>query len=90
MDLWDALVAAGSAGFILCLMPQLVHTLRRRTADDLSVPYLVLVLAASCLTLPYMLHKREFVFAASQAVNLLVWGTVLYFRLFPGTPKPSP
>lgn len=77
------LVAAGSLGFILCLLPQLAYTLRRRTAEDFAVPYLVLVLAASALTFPYMLHKREFVFAASQAVNLLVWGTVLYFRVFP-------
>lgn len=77
------LVGAGSLGFILCLMPQLLHTLRRRTADDFSLPYLILVLAASAMTLPYMLHKREFVFAASQAVNLLVWGTVLYFKAFP-------
>ena len=68
-------------------MPQLYHTLRRRTADDFSLPYLILVLAASMMTLPYMLHKREFVFAASQAVNLLVWGTVLYFRLFPAKAK---
>lgn len=77
------LIGAGSLGFILCLMPQLAHTLRRRTADDFSLPYLVLVLAASALTFPYMLHQREFVFAASQAVNLLVWGTVLYFKIWP-------
>ena len=77
------LIWAGSAGFILCLMPQLYHTLRRRSAEDLSLSFLVLVLVSSGATLPYMLHQREFVFAAAQAVNLLVWGTVLYFRLWP-------
>lgn len=82
------LIWVGSAGFILCLMPQLLHTLRRRSAEDLSLPFLVLVLFSSAATLPYMLHQREYVFAAAQAVNLLVWGTVLYFRLFPA-PRPA-
>ena len=86
VDLWDLLIWGGSAGFVLCLAPQLLHTLRRRRADDISLPFLVLVLAASALTLPYMLHRREFVFASAQAVNLFVWGTVLYFRVFPGSP----
>lgn len=84
MDVWNLLVWGGSIGFILCLLPQFARTLRRRRADDLSVPYLLLVLVASSLTLPYMLHVREYVLAVSQAFNLFVWGTVLYFRLFPG------
>jgi lipid-A-disaccharide synthase-like uncharacterized protein len=83
VDVWDLLIWSGSAGFTLCLMPQLWHTLRRRSAEDLSVPFLVLVLFSSAVTLPYMLHEREFVFGAAQVANLLVWGTVLYFRLFP-------
>lgn len=82
------LIWLGSAGFILCLMPQLYHTLRRRSAEDLSLSFLILVLVSSGVTLPYMLHQREFVFAAAQAVNLLVWGTVLYFKLFPA-PRPG-
>ena len=86
MDGWEVLNWAGSIGFILCLMPQLYRTLRRRSAEDLSVPFLLLVLVSSAATLPYMLHKRNFVFASAQTVNLLVWGTVLYFRLFPGKP----
>lgn len=83
MDPWDVLIWVGSAGFILCLLPQLLRTLKRRSAEDLSVAFLVLVLVSSGCTLPYMLHQREFVFAAAQAVNLAVWGTVLYFRLRP-------
>ena len=90
MDPWEALNWVGSAGFILCLLPQLYRTLRRRSAEDLSLPFLLLVLVSSAATLPYMLHKRNFVFASAQAFNLLVWGTVLYFRLFPGRPSPSP
>ncbi len=90
MDAWELLNWVGSAGFILCLMPQLARTLRRRSAEDLSLPFLVLVLASSGCTLPYMLHRRNFVFASAQLVNLLVWGTVLYFRLFPGKPANSP
>ncbi|MEK6976312.1 MAG: PQ-loop domain-containing transporter [Candidatus Thermoplasmatota archaeon] len=83
MDSWDLLIWAGSAGFILCLVPQLWRTVHRRRADDISLGFLILVLLSSSLTLPYMLHEREFVFGAAQAVNVAVWGTVLYFKLFP-------
>lgn len=81
---WDIAITVGSAGFILCLIPQLARTLSTRRADDLSLGFLILVLLSSAVTLPYMLHKAEYIFAAAQAVNLLVWGTVLYFRLRPG------
>lgn len=83
MDWWDLLIWAGSAGFIVCLLPQLWRTLSRRRANDMSLSFLLIVLLSSGLTLPYMLHVGEFVFAAAQAINLLVWGTVLYFKLFP-------
>ena len=90
VDAWEVLNWVGSAGFILCLMPQLARTLRRRSAEDLSLPFLLLVLVSSSATLPYMLHIRNFVFASAQLVNLLVWGTVLYFRLYPGKPASPP
>jgi lipid-A-disaccharide synthase-like uncharacterized protein len=80
-DAWDVLVYAGSIGFILCLLPQLLKTLRSGKAEDLSWGFLVLVLVSSGLTLPYMLHRSEFVFAVSQAVNLAVWGTVAVVKL---------
>lgn len=89
MDGWAWLNLLGTIGFILCLMPQLARTLRRRRADDLSLPFLVLVLASSACILPYMLNEGNRVFAVAQAVNLLVWGTVLYFKLRPG-PDPRP
>lgn len=87
MDVWDLLIWAGSIGFIVCLMPQLWRTIHLRRADDLSLGFLLLVLVSSGCTLPYMLHQGEYVFAVAQAVNLAVWGTVLYFRLRPGTPR---
>ncbi|MCA1811582.1 MAG: hypothetical protein LC623_06175 [Halobacteriales archaeon] len=80
-DPWDAVVYAGSIGFILCLLPQLFKTLRTGKAEDLSWGFLVLVLFSSALTLPYMLHRDEVVFAVSQAVNLGVWGTVALVKL---------
>lgn len=79
-DPWDTLVYGGSIGFILCLVPQLVKTLRTGKAHDLSWGFLVLVLLSSALTLPYMLHKSEFVFAVTQGVNLGVWGTVAFVK----------
>ncbi|HEX2066305.1 MAG TPA: PQ-loop domain-containing transporter [Candidatus Thermoplasmatota archaeon] len=75
-DPWGVLVYAGSIGFILCLLPQLLKTLRTGRAEDLSWGFLALVVASSALTLPYMVHQGETVFAVSQAANLAVWGTV--------------
>jgi uncharacterized protein with PQ loop repeat len=80
---WDWLILAASVGFTVSLMPQLFRTLKRRRANDLSVPFLVLVLVSSACGAPYFLHTGEFVFAAAQGVNLLVWGVVLYYRLWP-------
>ena len=81
MDVWDLLNWAATAGFILCLVPQLRRTLLTRKADDISRRFLYLVLFSSACMLPFMLHERNYVFAVAQAVNLLVWGTVLVVRL---------
>jgi len=83
VDVWDFMELAGSAGFMLCLVPQFLRTIKRRTAEDLSIPFLLLVLFASGVTLPTMLHNDLYIFAVSQAANILVWSTVLYFRVFP-------
>ena len=63
--------------------------LHLRRANDLSLPFLLTVLFASVVTLPYMLHAGQPVFAASQGANILVWGTVLYFRLRFGRSAPG-
>lgn len=82
--MWDWLNLLGSAGFIACLTPQLVRTLRLRRADDLSLAFLVLVLVSSVCILAYSLKHSNLVFAAAQGANLVVWGTVLWFKLRPG------
>jgi uncharacterized protein with PQ loop repeat len=83
MDPWDLLIIVGSTGFVLCLIPQLVKTVRSRHADDISLGFLVLVLASSGVTLPYEIHIEQYIFATAQGANLLVWGTVLYYKLHP-------
>lgn len=83
MDAWEWLNLLGSVGFVACLTPQLVRTLRLRRADDISLAFLVLVLFSSVCVLLYSLHGGNLVFAAAQAANLLVWGTVLWFKLRP-------
>jgi uncharacterized protein with PQ loop repeat len=85
VNVWDWLNLLGSAGFVACLMPQLVRTLRLRRADDLSLAFLLLVLASSACILLYSVGRDNYVFAVAQVANLLVWGTVLYFKLRPTT-----
>jgi len=86
VETWEWLNVLASVGFAVSLYPQLVRTMRLRRADDLSVPFLVLVNVASALMLVYMAHAGNWVFATAQVVNLVVWGTVLRFRLWPGVP----
>lgn len=81
MDGWELFNWLATAGFILCLLPQLTRTLRTRRADDISRRFLVLVLLSSASMGVYMVHVGNYVFAFAQAVNLLVWGTVLAVRL---------
>lgn len=88
MDFWDWVNLVGSLGFVACLTPQLIRTLRLRRADDLSLLFLVLVLFSSVCILAYSLERANHVFAAAQAANILVWGTVLYFKVRPkGGPR---
>ncbi len=89
MDGWEFFNWLATIGFILCLVPQLTRTLRTRRADDISLPFLVLVVISSSCMLVYMVHVHNFVFAAAQAVNIAVWGTVLAVRLGVGA-RPSP
>ena len=87
MDPWAYLDWAASLGFSLALVPQLRRTWMLRRADDISRRFLLLVLAASALMVTYMVHQRDWAFAGAQAMNLLVWGIVLFFRLRPGLPR---
>ncbi|MCA1819641.1 MAG: PQ-loop domain-containing transporter [Thermoplasmatota archaeon] len=82
-DPWELFNWSASLGFTVSLVPQLLRTLRLRRADDISRRFLVLVNLAAALMLVYSLHVGNWVFAAAQVANLLVWGTVLWFRLQP-------
>lgn len=86
VDPWELLNWAASIGFSLALVPQLRRTLLLRRADDISRRFLVLVLASSAFMLTYMAHVGNWVFVGAQAMNLLVWSIVLYFRVRPGAP----
>lgn len=88
MNVWDWLNLIGSVGFILCLMPQLARTVRLRRADDLSILFLLLVLVSSTCILAYMLKRGNHIFATAQAANIVVWGTVLYYKLWPSPMAP--
>jgi len=80
---WDWVNVAASFGFTLALLPQLARTLRLRRADDISRRFMGLVLVSSSLMLLLKLHEGDWVFAAAQVANILVWSLVLYFRIWP-------
>lgn len=82
-DPWEILNIAASIGFTAALAPQVVRTLRRKRAQDISLPFVLVVLASSACMLPYMLHQGNWVFAGAQLANLLGWGVVAYYRMRP-------
>lgn len=86
-DPWELFNWAASLGFTLCLGPQLWRTLQLRRADDLSIYFLVLVNISAALMLVYSIHIKNWAFTGAQSANLLVWGTVLFFKLRPGKTK---
>jgi uncharacterized protein with PQ loop repeat len=89
MDFLEMLQLAGSAGFTIALVPQFFRTLKRRTAADVDLAFLFLVLAASVISLYYAIATDQIWFAISFGANLVVWGTVCYYRLWPSAaPRP--
>lgn len=91
-DPWQLLEALISVLFLACMAPQLVWTLRRGRARDVSVSFLLIVLLASVIAVPYGIHTQQWWLLASWSGNLVVWGTVLYYRLRPrpGTVPANP
>ena len=80
----DWLVTLGTAGFTVALVPQLIRTLRLGRADDLSIPFILLVIAASVMTFIYWVIRGEAWYVTSGfAANAIVWGIVLWYRLCP-------
>jgi uncharacterized protein with PQ loop repeat len=87
---WHWLEGLGSLGFTVALVPQFVRTLKRKRAKDVDVTFLVIVLVSSVVLLVYSFPTRQYYFAVSFAANLVVWGTVLYSRLYPQKPYLDP
>lgn len=85
-DPWELLNVAASIGFTSALIPQVTRTLKRKRAQDISLPFVTVVLASSACMLPYMIYKENWIFAGAQLANLIGWGIVAYYRVRPGVP----
>ena len=89
METLEIIQFVGAMGFVVSLAPQLVRTIRRKSANDVSLWYLVILLLSSVLLLYFALATGLVWFSVSYVANLVVWGTVLYFRVRPGQPTPA-
>lgn len=70
--------------FTVALLPQAVRTVRLGRAEDMSVPFILLVLGGSVATLAYwLIESADWVIYYGFIANILVWGLVLYYRLWP-------
>ena len=86
---WDWLIWTGTGAFTVALIPQLVRTVQRGSANDLSIAFVALILFASACTLAYWLQHAEYVAAGGFVANLIVWSVVLRYRLWPRRDTPG-
>lgn len=86
-DAWSLLILVGTLLFTFALIPQLIRTLQLRRAEHISASFLVLVLVASACNLVYFTFREEYIAASGFVANLIVWGIVLYYRIWPGDPR---
>ena len=88
MDQLEVIQFIGAMGFVVSLAPQFVRTIRRKSAHDVSLWFLIILLLSSALLFYFALATEPPLiwFSVSYATNIVVWGTVLYYRLRPGVP----
>ncbi len=80
------MIFVGSLLFTLALFPQAVRTVRLGRAEDLSIPFILLVLGASVITLVYWLIRGEhWSIYYGFIANIAVWGLVFKYRIWPRT-----
>ncbi len=80
----ETLIWAGTILFSVALLPQLVRTVKLGRADDFSLPFILMVVLASGSTLIYwLLHGAPFKIWGGFVANLIVWGLVMWYRIFP-------
>lgn len=78
------LIFVGGLMFTAALVPQAVRTVRLGRAQDMSAPFILLVLGGSVATLIYwLIEDVSWVIYYGFVANILVWGLVLFYRLWP-------
>ncbi len=78
------MIFIGGVLFTAALVPQAIRTVRLGRAEDLSIPFILLVLGGSLLTLAYwLIIDASWVIYYGFIANVAVWGLVLWYRVFP-------
>ncbi|MGB1697957.1 MAG: PQ-loop repeat-containing protein [Thermoplasmatota archaeon] len=86
-DPWNYLILAGTTMFTVALIPQLVRTIRLGRAEDISIPFILLVVLASFANLTYFfVHVGDYIAGAGFIANIVVWSLVLWYRIYPRQP----
>ena len=80
---WIIFVSA--FGFSIALLPQLVRTLRLGRAEDFSLPFILIVVAASILAMIYFLivDPAGWYVYYGYVANIAVWSIVAWYRIYP-------
>jgi uncharacterized protein with PQ loop repeat len=88
METLEIIQFVGAMGFVVSLAPQLIRTVRRKSAYDVSLWFLIILLLSSALLFYFALASKPRLvwFAVSYFTNIVVWGIVLYYRVRPAQP----
>lgn len=77
----DAIGILGSCTLAACAIPQLVKTVRTKSADDFDWSFLWMWLAGDVLMLAYSVAVSNGILTANYAANLVPICVILYYKL---------
>lgn len=84
----DLIGVAAGALLSLAGLPQLVSTIRRGRADDVSPSFVGMLVGGIALlgTYVYLKHGFDLILHAEYAITVSIWLTILRYRLLPTRP----
>lgn len=80
--IFELLGTAGSLVICLSGIPQVIKTYRTKSAGDLSLMYLAILLSGMFMLECYSIYSRDFVFIFGNSLSILVTALLLLLCLF--------
>jgi MtN3 and saliva related transmembrane protein len=79
--MFEIMGTTGSLIICISALPQIMKTYRTKKADDISLPYLFLLMSGMTLTMIYSLHTGDPVFIFGNSLSILSGGVLIILCL---------